>query len=66
MNNTTTTTDIYTARKNGKRVRIRVRRVGFNAGWVGELVGLNGRVVDDTDVFAFSDVAHTAALALTR
>ena len=66
MKTTTTTTDIYTARKNGKRVRIRVRSVGVNGGFVGELVGLNNRIVDDTDVYAFSSAAHTAALGLIK
>jgi hypothetical protein len=65
-NNTITTTDTYIARKSGKRVRIRVRPVGINFGWVGELVARNGRIVDETDVRGFAAAAHDAALALTR
>lgn len=59
-------TDTYTARKNGKPCRIRVRRVGQNFGFCGELVARNGRVIDSTDTRPFAGAAHTAALALTR
>jgi hypothetical protein len=66
MSDTITTTDTYLARKNGRPCRIRVRPVGQNFGFVGELVALNGRVIDSTDTVAFAGAAHTAALALTR
>jgi uncharacterized protein YegP (UPF0339 family) len=60
------TTDTYTSRKGNKRVRIRVRPVGTNFGWVGELVAANGKIIDETDTCAFAASAHTAALGLTR
>jgi hypothetical protein len=66
MTTITTTTDTYIARKNGKPCRIRVRPVGQNFGFCGELVARNGRVFDSTDTVAFAGAAHTAALALTR
>jgi hypothetical protein len=62
-----TTTTTYIARKNGKRCKIRVKRVGVNFGWIAQLVALNGRVIDDTEeTYPFASAAEQAAIGLTR